>query len=111
LADTIGGGTTEYKFGTWPIYYAPKFLIGSGSAKGFVKGALGWQFSTFDRTSTLLQTEANDSGFLGGLGVGFMKIFNDKIFINAEYEWTYMSNSFYRDGFMNSIMGGIGIMF
>jgi hypothetical protein len=35
----------------------------------------------------------------------------EKAFITAEYEWAYMSNSFYRDGFINSAMAGIGFKF
>jgi len=36
---------------------------------------------------------------------------NEKIYINAEYEWAYMSNTYYLDGFVNSAMGGIGMRF
>ena len=40
-----------------------------------------------------------------------MKIFNEKIFIILEYEWAYMSNSNYNNGFMNTAMLGVGIKF
>jgi len=101
----------DYKLNTWPIYYAPKYLIGKGSAKGFVKGAIGWQFSGFERTGILGEVSNNDSGFYGGLGAGFMKSFNEKMFINLEYEWAYLSNSYYLDGFMNTVSLGVGVKF
>jgi hypothetical protein len=102
---------SKYTISSWPIYFAPKFLFGKASAKGFVKGALGWQWSGIDRTGPALQVDRNDSGFYAGAGVGFMKTFNEKFFINLEYEWAYMANAYYREGMMNSIMGGIGMKF
>jgi hypothetical protein len=111
-ADVAGTvGTNKYKINAWPIYYAPKLVFGQGSAQGFIKGALGMQFSNLNRTGALTDLEDNDYGFYGGASVGFMKSFGEKMFVNVEYEWAYMSNSFYKDGFMNSAMLGIGYKF
>jgi hypothetical protein len=107
----VGLQTTDFKYSHLPIYYAPKFLFGKDSFKGFVKGAIGFHFSWFDRTGALGTLESSDAGFYGGAGVGLMKSFGEKFFINAEYEWAYMSNASYRDGFVNSAMGGIGFRF
>lgn len=105
-----GAGQTNYKLNTWPIYYAPKFLFGGDSFKGFLKGAMGLHISNYTKTTTLLIVEDEGVGFYGGLGAGAMLTIN-KLFINAEYEWAYASNSNYRSGFMNSAMLGIGIKF
>lgn len=107
----VGSQIVEYKINSWPIYYAPKYVFGDGSAQGFIKGALGGQFSGLKRTGALGELSDNDFGFYGGASVGFIKSFNEKMFINLEYEWAYMSNSFYKDGFMNSAMLGIGFKF
>jgi hypothetical protein len=104
-------GQTKYEINTIPVYYAPKYFFGKGSAQGFVKGALGMQFSNLTRSGSVIGLEDNDSGFYGGLGLGGMKTFKENFFINAEYEWAYMSNSFYKDGFMNSFLIGIGMKF
>lgn len=104
-------GSTEIEISTIPIYYAPKYIFGNKSLGGFVKGALGFQFSDLKQTGTIASISDNDSGFYGGLGLGGMKTFKDKFFINAEYEWAYMSNSFYKDGFVNSFMLGVGVQF
>jgi len=109
--DTGARGTNEYKINNWPIYYAPKLMIGQGSAQGFIKGALGMQFANLTRTGTLGELEANDVGFYGGASVGFMKSFGEKMFLNLEYEWAYLSNSYYKDGFMNTAMLGVGFKF
>ena len=108
---TVGLQTTEYTLSSFPIYYAPKVLFGKQSFKGFIKGALGMHYSGYKRTGALGELDSWDFGFYGGASLGVMKSFNDKLFINVEYEWAYLSNSAYRDGFVNSIMAGIGIKF
>ncbi len=103
----------EYKIESWPLFYAPKLLLGnSESFKFFLKGALGMQFSSTKITTGLgAEVKTNDSGFYGGAGLGIMKTISDKAFIYMEYEWAYLSNSYYRDGFMNSVMLGVGMKF
>jgi hypothetical protein len=102
---------TNYKLNSFPIYYAPKFTIGKGGLKLFVKGALGTHVTGYTRTGALVETKSTDMGFYGGLGAGVNLNLGEKLFLSAEYEWAYMSNTFYRDGFINSAMGGIGIRF
>lgn len=101
----------EVKINNWPIYYAPKLMFGSEKLKGFVKGAIGFQFSSMNTTTSGIETTVKDAGFYGGLGAGIILNLSEKLFINLEYEWAYASNSFYRDGFINSAMGGIGMRF
>ncbi|NJN43141.1 MAG: hypothetical protein HC811_13855, partial [Flammeovirgaceae bacterium] len=113
---TIGGSTTtitaESNSNTWPIYYAPKFMFGDGKFKGFIKGALGMQFSGLNvKSSGSTILEDNDAGFYGGASLGGMISVKENMFLNLEYEWAYLSNSFYKDGFMNSVMLGIGFKF
>jgi hypothetical protein len=103
--------SVEYKLSAWPVYYAPKFMFGKENAKGFIKGAIGWQWSGIDRSGPVVEGDTNDSGFYGGASLGFMKSFNEKVFVNLEYEWAYLSNYLYRDAFMNSIMLGLGYKF
>jgi hypothetical protein len=40
-----------------------------------------------------------------------MIFLKENIFINAEYEIAWASNSWYKDGWMNTAMGGIGFKF
>jgi len=103
--------TTQYDINTWPIYYAPKFLFGGETFKGFIKGAIGWQISNFKRSGTLATISDNDGGFLGGGGVGAQYLLNEKIFLSAEYELVWMSNSYYKDGWLNTASLGVGIKF
>jgi hypothetical protein len=105
-------GVTDVKstVSSWPIYYAPKLMFGDGKAKAFVKGALGMQFASLKREG-LVNFSDNDAGFYGGGGAGFMVGLGEKLFLNAEYEIAYVSNSFYDDGWLNSVMFGLGIKF
>jgi len=100
---------TEYEVSTIPIYFAPKYLFGSDKVKGFIKLAFGGQSAKLKRTTSNGTTEGKDFGFYGGGGAGIMAFVTDKVFLNAEYEIAYMTNAYFRNGLMNSIMAGIGI--
>lgn len=97
-------------FSTVPIYYAPKYIIGKGKTNLFIKGALGMQYSTLKR-ELVAEIKDNDFGFYGGGGAGLMVGLGEKMFINAEYEIAWVSNSWYEDGWLNSAMLGIGFKF
>ncbi len=104
--------SVEYDMHSLPIYYAPKYLLGNGKVKGMLKGALGMHFSGYKATGgTGGEVKTNDAGFYGGLGAGFVINMSEKMFLVAEYEWAWMSNSYYRDGFMNSASLGLGFKF
>jgi hypothetical protein len=103
--------SVTYKINSFPIYYAPKVMFGKENFKFFVKGALGMQFASFKKTGSLIELEDNDAGFYGGGGAGFRIGLGEMFFINAEYEIAWASNSWYKDGWMNTAMGGIGIRF
>ena len=108
---TVGSQVTHYKLKSLPIYYAPKFLFGEKAFKGFVKGALGMHFSDYKRSGALGDISTGDTGFYGGASLGAMLYFNEKVFVNVEYEWAYLSNSYYRDGEVASAMIGLGARF
>jgi hypothetical protein len=104
------GNNVKSESGSWPIYYAPKYMFGSEKVKGFIKGAIGYQISKLERTAVLI-IEDNDAGFVGGGGVGIAYNINEKVFLSAEYELLWMSNSFYVDGLLNTASLGIGFKF
>jgi hypothetical protein len=95
---------------SFPLYYAPKLMFGNDRIKAFVKGALGMQFSTLKREDRA-ELSDHDFGFYGGGGAGVMIFIKDNIFINGEYEIAWASNSFYKDGWINTAGGGIGFKF
>jgi hypothetical protein len=103
-------GNTDFTIGTIPIYFAPKFMFGSDKIKGFIKGALGTQNSHLKRTG-LLEVTDTDWGFYGGGSAGINFSVSENVFLNAEYELAWLSNTSYRDGLINSAMVGIGIKF
>jgi opacity protein-like surface antigen len=108
--DGIGAQEITSKVNSLPLYYAPKVMFGPDKFKVFVKGALGMQFALIKREG--FETfDDNDFGFYGGGGAGIMFFLKENIFINAEYELAWSSNSWYKDGLMNTAMGGIGFKF
>jgi opacity protein-like surface antigen len=99
----------------WVFYYVPKYTFGNSETwRPFVKGALGFHISGYDYDLTLPisgQLKTGDDGFYGGLGAGIAINVSSNVLINLEYEWAYLSNSWYRDGFLSSAMLGVGIRF
>jgi len=110
-ATISGEQSKDHKLTSLPVYYAPKYFLGGGSFKGFIKGALGMHFSNYERTGPAGILTTNYTGFYGEASLGADYSLGEKIFLNLEYEWANMSNSAYRDGFMNTAMAGIGFKF
>jgi hypothetical protein len=108
--ESIGQATQKYTINSFPIYYAPKVMFGSDKVKAFIKGALGVQFAGLKKEGAVILSD-NDFGFYGGGGAGVMLFIKSNIFINAEYEIAWASNSWYKDGWMNTAGGGIGFKF
>ncbi len=104
---------SELKSGHWPMYYVPKYTFGeSESFRPFVKGAVGIHFSDYDYDLPLGgEINTADFGSYGGLGAGISIIIKSKVLINMEYEWAFLSNSWYKNGFINSVMLGVGLKF
>lgn len=96
---------------TWPVCYDPKLFFGSGSFRGFVKIAVGLHTTRVKTEGPALTVDDMDFGFFGGLGAGVEYLFNEKFFINAEYELAFLSNSYYKDGLINNISLGLGMRF
>lgn len=109
-SEDIGPLRKTGTFSSLPFYYAPKIFFGEGNAKLFVKGALGMQIAWIKREGILDITD-NDVGFYGGGGAGLRIDLSEKLFFNAEYEIAWVSNSFYKDGWLNNAMAGIGFRF
>jgi hypothetical protein len=108
--ESIGQATQSYTINSFPIYYAPKVMFGGDKVKAFVKGALGMQFAGLKKEGFVSLSD-NDFGFYGGGGAGVMLFIKSNIFLNAEYEIAWASNSWYKDGWMNTASGGIGFKF
>ena len=104
---------SELKSGHFPLYYAPKYSFGkSESFRPFVKGALGMHFSSYEYSFPLAaEINTGDMGFYGGIGAGIAFIIKTKVIINLEYEWAYLSNSWYKNGTVSSVMLGVGYKF
>jgi len=91
-----------------PIMLQGKYLFGSESIKGYLQGGVGIQFSRIEYTGPNLLLLDADSGWALGLGLGGYFFTDEKIFINAAYNFSYLTNSFYRDGIVHLVKIGIG---
>jgi hypothetical protein len=109
-SETVQQQTIKSTVGSLPVYYAPKVMFGNDKIKAFIKGALGFQYAWLKREGVVSLSD-NDFGFYGGGGAGIMIFLKENIFINGEYEIAWASNSWYKDGWINTAGGGIGFKF
>jgi hypothetical protein len=112
LSSEKGSGALAVKstVNSFPIYYAPKLIFGKNKFKFFVKAAIGMQIAGMKREGAITFSDT-DYGFYGGGGAGLMFFVKDNIFINADYEIAWASNSAYVDGWINTANGGLGFKF
>ena len=90
----------------------PKYNFGDKAIRPYVKGALGLHISSYDLDGPLMiQLETGDAGFYGGASAGLNGAIGERFLINLEYEWAYLANTWYGNGFINSITLGLGIQF
>jgi len=101
----------DYTINSLPLYYAPKVTFGQDKLKVFLKGALGMQYASIKRAGTTTTFNDKDFGFYGGGGTGLMYFVKENIFLSAEYEIAWVTNSFYKDGWISSVSAGIGFKF
>jgi hypothetical protein len=106
----VGSGEIKSTIHSFPLYYAPKVMFGNEKIKAFVKGAIGMQFASLKREGVVSLTD-HDFGFYGGGGAGIMFFLKENLFINAEYEIAWASNTYYKDGWISTAGGGIGFRF
>lgn len=109
-SEEVSQQTIESTINSFPVYYAPKVMLGNAKIKGFIKGALGAQFAGLSRDGAVTFSDS-DFGFYGGGGAGVMFFLKENIFINGEYEIAWASNSWYSDGWINTAGIGIGFKF
>lgn len=110
-SETTGIQTTEYTLNSYPVYYSPKYFFGEKKIKPFLKGILGVQYADLRKETALLSVSDMDFGFYGGWGAGIMISLGEKLFLNAEYDIVWASNTAYNDGWINNACGGIGFKF
>jgi hypothetical protein len=108
--DATGQVSVRSTVSSFPIYYAPKVIFGKNKIKFFIKGALGMQIASMKREG-IMSFSDTDYGFYGGGGGGVMLFIRENIFINADYEISWASNSAYIDGWINTANGGLGFKF
>jgi hypothetical protein len=109
-SETLGLVETKYTVNSFPVYYAPKYFLGESKIKIFIKGALGMQYADL-RKEAIISESTIDFGFFTGGGAGINLSLSEKLFINAEYDINWVTNSAYNDGWINSASGAIGFRF
>jgi hypothetical protein len=91
-----------------PVMFQGKYFFGSDMVKGYLQGGIGLQFSRIEFSGAKLLLQDGDTGITFGIGLGGLFFTDEKIFINAAYNFSYQGNSYYRDGIVHLLKVGIG---
>jgi outer membrane protein W len=97
------------KYYSIPVTFYGKYLIGKDKKlQGYLKAAGGFQFSGIRLENQNSDTKDNDIGFALGTGAGVYYTLSEKMFFNVDYEFLYLTNSWYNNGIVNSVSLGLG---
>lgn len=91
---------SETELESIPIFFSGKYFIGKEKWRGYLKGSAGANWIVDYKV-----------GFLSGLGIGVDYPINQKLYINAEYEFNLWQNDFYGIRYLQSANLGIGFKF
>jgi len=91
-----------------PIMLQGKYFFGSEMIKFYLQGGVGLQFSRIEYAGPKLLLQDADTGLALGAGLGSYFFADEKIFLNIAYNFSYLKNSFYRDGIVHLVKIGIG---
>jgi len=94
-----------------PITVYGKYLFGTPKIKGYLGAGVGIQFSEEYFFLDNVQVWGQDSGFLVGGLAGLYYFFNEGILLNANYNFNYLDNSYYKDGYSHTFNLGLGFQF
>jgi len=102
----------QIRFSTLPFWLYGKFLFGPEKVKFFIPLALGYQISERQISGnvfTIQDTYRNwDSGISLGTGIGVNYYFSEKVCGIASYNFQFLNNKFYKEGFAHVFNIGIG---
>ena len=103
------GGLVTTKYHSWPINFYGKYRIGKNKIQGYLKGVAGIQFFKAKvEGQSGGDAKTNDFGFSFGTGAGVNYSVSEKVFINLDYEFLYLTNAFYNNAITNAVAIGVG---
>jgi hypothetical protein len=113
-ADSVAGEGSKVErantvsFGVFPILLYGRYMFGSEKFKGYLGAGFGIQFSNATFATENVQGEAYDSGFLLSGMAGANYFISEKILINANYNISWLANSYFQDGIVSNFAIGLG---
>ena len=108
MAVSESEGSISTRFRALPLLFMPKFLIGNGKLKGYIKGLAGLQRSRFKFDVAASTGQDWDFGLVFGGGAGANYTINEKVFLNLDYDFLWINNTAYKEISANSISLGVG---
>ncbi len=102
--------TSPTKVQAFPLLVIPKFSAGSRKVMGYVKGMMGFSYST-STSRSMIETTSSGVGMVLGLGVGATGYIGKRLFLSADYEWLWFNVSRSGSSAIHSTNVGLGVKF
>lgn len=104
----IGDSVVDYTITSHPALLSMRYMFGSEKFKGYAGVGLGIHISRLDQAEDIVERITKPAA---NIPIGFMWIFNEGIYVNVNYAFNYLADSFYTNDLAHTISLGIGIQF
>lgn len=105
------GNSRTVNYSTVPLMLFGKLNFGSPKVLGYLRGSVGAHSSQVEAGGELATVSDWDAGYVVGAGLGANLFMSKTMLLHAGYHFSYLSNSFYRDGLVHALQLGIGFQF
>jgi len=110
-SQTILSSTSTFDVTTIPICFVSRLTFGGEKVKAFVRGQLGTHISTISYSGSISLASESQWGMAAGISPGVMFWVSPKVFLGADYEWLWISNTFENSGSVGIASGSLGLKF
>lgn len=104
IKDTVA----TYTITSHPALLSMKYIFGSEKLKGYAGVGFGVHFSKLNQGEEFIETITEPAV---NIPIGFMWVFNEGIYLNVNYTFNYLAQSFYTNDLAHTISLGVGIQF
>jgi len=102
----IEDSIVDYTITSHPALLSMRYLFGSEKFKGYAGVGIGIHISRLDLSDSIVERITKPAA---NIPIGFMWIFNEGIYLNANYAFNYMADSYFTNDLAHTFSLGIGI--
>jgi len=101
-----GDSAVDYTITSHPALLSMRYMFGSEKFKGYAGVGLGIHISRLDLSDDIVDKITKPAA---NIPIGFMWIFNEGIYLNVNYAFNYLADSYFTNDLAHTFSLGIGI--